>query len=329
MLDPYLISKIENTIATKIVENYKFIKTQLLLKRREYLLRKNKRVRNENRMYNKMNTQSLENSPSKYYHGQNIQKAYKNTFIDRLSYIEEKRKYRENKDRYIYQQRQKSKEKKPDSKSVNRKNKVLQDIDPLLAVQRLYGPKKSRRLKFGKIKNKFLSQSLDFIEAKKKKRKVFSAKYGEIPKEQYIRIIHPSSKVILTNKFSKEQKKRFRKRFLERHKTAKKSRGKKDNFKKFYSLGPAKHSNRKYKPLIYDRIRAAITIQKHIRGYLDWKSYQSLKYYKDKKQRLRRQSKLKRQNQSKNGGNGLIKRSKVFLKSSTIVSDRKIPVKLI
>lgn len=69
MLDPYLISKIENTIATKIVENYKFIKTQLLLKRREYLLRKNKRVRNENRMYNKMNTQSLENSPSKYYHG--------------------------------------------------------------------------------------------------------------------------------------------------------------------------------------------------------------------------------------------------------------------
>jgi hypothetical protein len=28
------------------------------------------------------------------------------------------------------------------------------------------------------------------------------------------------------------------------------SKGKRENFKKFYSLGPAKHTNRKYKPYI-------------------------------------------------------------------------------
>jgi hypothetical protein len=33
MLDPYLVSKIENKIATKIVDNYKLVKAVLLSKR--------------------------------------------------------------------------------------------------------------------------------------------------------------------------------------------------------------------------------------------------------------------------------------------------------
>jgi hypothetical protein len=59
-------------------------------------------------MFNKLNTRSLENSPSKYYHEQKILKAYKNSFIDRLSYMEEKRKFKKNRRLYIYQQRKKN-----------------------------------------------------------------------------------------------------------------------------------------------------------------------------------------------------------------------------
>lgn len=115
------------------MENYKTIKTQLLLKRKEYLLEKNKRVRNENRMYNKFNTRSLENSPSKYYHEQKILKAYKQSFVDRLSYIEEKKRFKQNRELYIYQKRKKSK--KPRLVSA-----AIADFTDQRSIDRIYRP---------------------------------------------------------------------------------------------------------------------------------------------------------------------------------------------
>ena len=94
---------------------------------------------------------------------------------------------------------------------------------------------------------------MDFNKKDDSKQKIVSARHGELKRDAYINIIHPSSKVILTNKMNKEMKSKLKEDLFNRVKNKVKfreSKGKRENFKKFYSLGPAKHTNRKYKPYI-------------------------------------------------------------------------------
>jgi hypothetical protein len=98
-----------------------------------------------------------------------------------------------------------------------------------------------------------MSESLDFKKLNRSKDRICSAKYGIMEKEAYIDIIHPGSKIIMTNKLSKEQKSKLKKGLFNKVRAKVKrpqSGSRRSNFKKFYTQGPMKHQNRSYKPVI-------------------------------------------------------------------------------